>query len=58
LWPCDGHSHHRKPAPGTAISYSTSLGQTGSVTVDPYGHVTVPAVRLAPGSGVVLTLTQ
>lgn len=41
-----------------AVRWSTSAGESGSVTADAAGVVTVPRVKLSTGKTTVLTLTQ
>jgi hypothetical protein len=44
--------------PGSEVRWSSSLGESGKVMVDPAGLVTVPRLKLRPGVQVVLTLTR
>jgi len=45
-----------KPLPGTTFNWSTSTGQSGKVTVDSFGLVTVPAIQLTGSATITLTI--
>jgi hypothetical protein len=47
-----------KARPGAEVKWATSSGDTGKVTADAAGLVTVPRVKLSPGKDVVLALTR
>lgn len=45
-----------KPAPGTAVKWTTSTGQMGTAVADSYGLITVTGVELIAGTETVLTM--
>jgi pimeloyl-ACP methyl ester carboxylesterase len=47
-----------KARPNAEVTWSTAAGDTGKATADAAGLVTVPGVKLAPGTDTVLTLTR
>ena len=46
-----------KARPNGEIAWSSSLGDSGTVTSDKSGVVTIPRVKMRPGTAVVLTIT-
>lgn len=47
-----------KTKAGEAVAWKTSAGTSGKATADEHGLVTIPQVKLEPGSPVVLTLSR